>query len=363
MDLQQIDKNFKVITDITEPDIVWYNVRQAPFTVYGLMYDDDMKMFLRFPKEASEKVSPAVANLNRDTAGGRVRFRTNSSYIAIRSIMTHTTLDPHMPATGKSGFDLYRRVGEKDTYLATFIPPRNIEDGYSSGTKTCGELTDYTINFPLYDRVFDLYVGIKKDAVLETAAPYKTEKPVVFYGSSITQGGCASRPGNSYQAILSRRLSMNFVNLGFSGSGKGEKTMAEYIATLDMTALVMDYDSNASSVAALDETYYPFYKTVRDAHPDLPIIFISHVDAVSGLPCFLNGDPEEWGTFDERREAIMRAYKRAKAEGDDNIYFVDGREVFKGEEWDACTVDGIHPNDLGFHRFAMYLEKVLKPLL
>ena len=166
MDLQQIDKNFKVVTDITEPDIEWYNVRQSPFSIHGLIYDEEMKMFLRFPNETAESVSRGVMFLNRDTAGGRVRFRTNSSYIAIRSVMSHTTPEPHMPATGKSGFDLYRTVNGRETYLATFIPPREIEDGYSSGTKTLGECTDYTINFPLYDRVTDLYIGLKKDAIL-----------------------------------------------------------------------------------------------------------------------------------------------------------------------------------------------------
>lgn len=235
-----------------------------------------------------------------------------------------------------------------------------IKEGYSGGIKTYGELTDYTINFPLYDGVCELYIGLKKGATLDVATPYEHSTPIVFYGNSITQGGCASRPGNSYQGFLSRRLSTDFINLGFSGAGKGEQEMAEYIAGLDMSILFMDYDANSPTEETLRATHYPFYKTVRDSNPDIPIIFMSHIGALHGVDI---SQLSVWGSADVRRGIIEETYLRAKAEGDNNVYFIDGKEVLKGEEWDACTVDGCHPNDFGFLRIAQYLEKILKPLL
>ena len=362
MNIQQIDKNFAVNINFTEPDMVWYNVREVPFSIHGIVYSENLNRYLRFPQENAEKVSKEVEFLNTNTSGGRVRFKTDSSYIAIHAVMDPQDLFPHMPITGKSGFDIYSMTDGREAYFKTFVPPTYWEDGYTLGTKTFGEFTDYTINFPLYHGVKELYIGLKKDAVLGAPEPYKNNVPVVFYGNSITQGGCASRPGNSYQGFLSRRLSMDFVNLGFSGSGKGEPEMAEYIANMNMSVLVMDYDSNAPTEEHLKATHYPFYKTVRDKNPDLPIIVISHPSELHGV-FYKTTVSENWGTFEARRKIIKETYDRAIAEGDKNIYFIDGREIFKGEECDAVTLDGTHPNDFGFYRFAQYLEKYLKPLL
>lgn len=347
MKVQEIDQNLAVSTTLTEPDLVWFNARTLPFSIHGLLYDEAGKQFLRLPEEVARTVSEGVFHLNRHTAGGRVRFRTNSSYIAIRAVMPPPSLMSHMPLTGSSGFDLYRNVDGRETYYFTFVPPGTWEDGYSSGISTSGDLTDYTINFPLYDRVFDLYIGLKKDSVLEAAPPYRNALPVVFYGNSITQGGCASRPGNSYQGFLSRRFSMDFINLGFSGSGKGEPEMAEYIASLPMSLLVMDYDCNSPSPETLLATHAPFIRTVRQAHPNLPILCLSH----SGK--YIRN--KAWGTLEERRAIIRASVENAVAAGDRNIYFLDGGNIFSDSEWDACTVDGAHPNDLGFLRFAEFL--------
>lgn len=362
MKIEKLDKNFTISTTIDETDITWFNVRETPFALYGILYDETQKRFLRMPHELAKNISDGVEALNTNTSGGRVRFKTDSSCIAIHAIMDSSKGMSHMPRTGQSGFDLYRRCNDREMYFSTFIPPQNWEYGYSGKTKTYGELTEYTINFPLYDQVRELFIGLKKGAVLEKADAYKYQNPIVFYGSSITQGGCASRPGNSYPAILSRRLSADFINLGFSGNGKGEKEMGKYISNLSMSILVMDYDSNAPTADALQATHYPFYKMVREENHDLPIVLISHPSALHGV-FYKTRNYEKWGSFERRRDVIRATYDRGRADGDQNIYFVDGKEIFQGEEWDAVTVDGVHPNDFGFMRFAMYLEKILHPLL
>lgn len=353
MRIEDIDQNLRVESNITEPDIVWFDAKEAPFAIFGVSYDEEQRCFVRMPQEIANTVNDGVAVLNRNTAGGRVRFRTNSSFIGIHAVMRNCGTMAHFTLAGQSGFDLYRSVaGETAAYKGTFMPFVGMKEGFSSSRTVPAEMADYTINFPLYDCVENLYIALKRDALVEPATPYRNEKPVVYYGSSITQGGCASRPGNSYQAILSRRLNIDYINLGFSGSGRAEESMVNYLASLDMSVFVCDYDHNAPTIEHLEKTHMPLYRAIRAAHPTLPIIFLTAPDVLF--------NPEGYGP---RRELIYANYLRMKEEGDENVYFIGGDQLFAGEDADSCTVDGSHPNDLGFYRMARGIETVLKTLI
>lgn len=352
MRIEDFDKNMAIETNITEPDLVWLDAKESPFVLSGVFYDPERKRYLRLPADVAEQTGPGVAHLNTNTAGGRVRFRTDSSYIAIRMVAKNTTLMNHIPLTGQSGFDLYRDEDGECVYFSTFRPPMGMTAGYSSGVQTDGKMHDYVIHMPLYDCVDELYIALKKNAAVEAPAPYRHPVPVVYYGSSITQGGCASRPGNSYQSILTRRLSVEQINLGFSGCGKAEPAIVDYIAHLNMSVFVCDYDHNAPTPDYLRQTHLPLYRAVRAVHPTLPIIFLTAPDVLLRKGIYL-----------ERRQIVKATYDTAVAEGDKNVYFIDGATLFEGECWDSCTVDGCHPNDLGFYRMAMRIEKVLRPLL
>lgn len=354
MRLEELDHNLLVKTDITEPDIVWLDVKEAPFMLSGVSYDEKLGCYTRMPQEIADQVSQGVAFLNSNTAGGHVRFRTNSKFIGIHAVMNNVPLMPHITLVGQSGFDLYRKKEEAETeqYYHSYIPPMGMQTGYSAPFCTDGAMADYTINFPLYDGVKELYVALKKDAVIMEPTPYRHPVPVVYYGSSITQGGCASRPGNSYQAIISRRLDVDYVNLGFSGNGKAEALMAEYISGLKMSIFVSDYDHNAPDEAYLRATHLPLYRTIRAKQPELPIVILSAPDILFSRKA-----------HQERREIIRKTYQTAIAEGDKNVYFIDGEELFAGEDWDSCTVDGTHPNDLGFYRMAMRIGKEISKIL
>ncbi|MBQ8352075.1 MAG: hypothetical protein IJY20_08565 [Clostridia bacterium] len=353
MRIEEIDHNLRVESNITEPDLIWLDAQAAPFSILGVQYDEQQTCFVRMPQAVADTVNPGVSLLNRNTAGGRVRFRTNSTFIGIRAVMRNEGTMAHFTLAGQSGFDLYRSVaGETPVYKGTFMPVVGMKEGYSSGRAVDGQMAEYTINFPLYDCVEKLYIALKQDAVIEPAAPHRNEKPVVYYGSSITQGGCASRPGNCYQAILSRRLNIDYINLGFSGSGKAEESMVAYLASLDMSVFVCDYDHNAPTVAYLEKTHMPLYRAIRAAHPTLPIIMLTAPDVLF--------NPSEYAP---RRALIYANYLRAKEEGDENLYFIGGDELFAGEDADSCTVDGAHPNDLGFYRMARGIEPVLAKLI
>lgn len=222
----------------------------------------------------------------------------------------------------------------------------------SAITFETSKLRDIIINFPLYNGVRELEIGLEKDATLKAGNKYKIKKPVVFYGSSITQGGCASRPGNSYQSVLSRRLDFNYINLGFSGNAKTEDEIADYIANLEMSAFVYDYDHNAPTVEHLKNTHYKMYKKIRAENNNIPIILAS-----APAPCWSQAETHQ------RIDIIKNTFDRAREYGDNNIYFINGMEIFKKYDSNMMTVDGCHPTDFGFYCMAESFEEILKNVL
>ena len=344
-DISTIDANFKVETNIQKEDIRFYDVKQDPFKIYGVYYDSGK--FMRLPESVAQTVSKDVIRLYAHTAGGRVRFKTNSPYVAIHAKLPVIFKMPHMAWTGSAGFDLYA----DGQYGGTFVPPYDYRDGYESCIDfESAQMREITIHFPLYSEVGEVYIGVSNTATIEDPEPYTVEKPIVYYGSSITQGACASRPGNAYQNIISRRLSCDHINLGFSGGAKGETEIAEYISGLDMSIFVYDYDYNALSVKLLQDTHEKMFKCIRAAHPEIPIVMMSR-------PSYYLNDEEK-----QRLEVIKTTYQNAKANGDMNVYMIEGRTLMEFAENEG-TVDGCHPNDLGFASMAKVLGDVLKNIL
>lgn len=361
--IEDIDKNFKA-TPITQKDVVWHRVQEEPFSLHGVYYqppqvENSLGCFMRFPKEVGEAISPHAAWFSSISAGGRIRFMTNSPYVAIKCVLVAQPPHRNSNFLGSHGFGVYANNVYRGSIAQADVLSSDAVDGLYAFEGVCGLptqcLEEICITMPLYNKVRELYIGLKEGCSLQTAPAYKHEKRVVFYGSSITQGGCASHSGNDFENMLSRWLNTDYINLGFSGNAKGEKEMAEYIAGLEnMSVLVMDYDYNAPNADHLLATHLPFYETVRAKHPKLPIIMTS------------NANIEYLAHAKDRRDAIYKTYKTAKKRGDKNVWFVDGKDVY-GKTGiggrDACTVDGIHPNDLGMYRIAQALYPVLKKAL
>lgn len=370
MNIADIDKNL-AYTQITETDIRWINANEQPFSLHGITYSEEEKCYRRMTKEVADApdFGEGVPYLCYCTSGGRLRFRTNSPYVALKCIIPTCDIMEHMPIVGAMGFSIYcdgKYAGKYAPIWKNLLNPIEGDvpregvyytlnygkvsfDGinYFLGTG----MHEIELQFPIYGGVVEFYVGIKDGSQLLPPRAYTYTKPVVFYGSSITEGGCASHSGNDYVALVSRWLDTEFLNLGFSGSAKGEKTMIDYLASLDPSVYVIDYDHNAPNAEHLRRTYDPLYKTLREKHPQTPIIFMTKPDC--------DYDPNA----DERRSAIYEAYQKAIANGDENITFIDGKTLFGEEDRDACTVDKCHPNDLGFYRMAKVVYPVLKKYL
>lgn len=349
MDLQRVKENLEKISGQERNDIRFHSVHDQPFRVYGLFYMDGK--FRRLPEAVAKTGHETVLEHHACTAGGRLRFQTDSAYVAIAARLPQVGRMAHFAMTGSAGFDLYVKEGGIDKYVCSLRPSFYITDSleriFDFGSRKMREIT---IHFPLYSEVSELCIGLQESARVKEASAYAYEKPVVYYGHSITQGGCASRPGNAYPSILSRRLHVDHINLGFSGGGRGEPTIADYIAGLDMQVLVMDYDHNAPDVRHLQETHEPMFRAVREKHPDLPVIMMTSTT----MPRFSDDRVR-------RREVIYTTYLHARERGDENVYFWDGSQFDSYQDY--ATVDGAHPNDYGFVVIADALEPVLKKAL
>ena len=333
-----------------DEDTVFAEARDERFSLFGFVDPRNDTEYRRLPADVAEATSANVARLCRESAGGRVRFATDSPYIIIRSEMKYMADMPHFPRSGAAGFDLFVKDGVRYVFVDSFMPGKP-ENGYEWRLNfTAKGVREYMINFPLCSPVTNLYIGTKNDSTVRPGAEYGHKKPVVFYGSSITHGACAFRPGNTYEAIISNDLDCDYINLGFSGGALGEDAIADYIASLDMSVFVLDYDHNAPTPEHLAATHEKFFLRIRDAHPELPIIMVSR-------PCI---DPRSDAEIDEtgvdgvtrRREVILKTFTNAVARGDKNVAFIDGATLFAGPHADLCTTDRVHPNDAGFFRMA-----------
>lgn len=335
----------------------FYDVRDGNFSLYGLLWSDDGSQFRRVPEDVAEATSPGVAGLAKNTAGGRLRFITDSPYVVIHAVMPGFARMEHFALTGSSAFDIFERRGDRFVFRDTFRPPLDTDWGYERKvTFAYPAEREVLINFPTYSEVQDLYIGVEKGSEVRPGTPYRHEKPVVYYGSSITQGACASRPGNTYEAIISNEYDCDYINLGFSGSARAEKAIVDYICSLDMSVFVMDYDHNAPDSGYLAKTHEPFFRQFREAHPDVPVIMVSR-------PTFNNdvGVTDVPTTRDRLRcrEVVFGTYMNAVRGGDALVEFIDGASLFNGPYSDLCTVDGIHPNDAGFFRMAMRIGQAV----
>ncbi len=330
----------------------FYSFKSEPFRIYGL-YDaknPERKHCIRMPQEVADNVNEGVKGLNSHTAGGRVRFNTTSRYIALFMKNGKCPASANASPIGKAGFDIYVRRGaiSEQIFAGVVKPPIDGSDDLQGVVELPDGEKQVTVYLPIYSGTGELFIGLDENSALTRHEDYTLEKPVLFYGSSITQGASASRSGMAYEAIISRRLDINFINFGFSGNARGEDTIADYMASLDISAFVCDYDHNAPSVEHLQRTHERLYLKIRAAHPSIPVIFVTKPDF------WLKNKENEL-----RRDVIYNTYINAKKRGE-NVLFIDGYSLFAGQNREDCTADGCHPNDLGMFRMAEVIGKALE---
>lgn len=343
----------KPVAPKLEKETAWYNV--ADWGVEGKGWADTKHFYDRFPAKAEGVVPAPVWNLSRQSAGMAARFQSNATKISIRYTLLKKELAMyHMPATGVSGVDLYARndQGQWRWLGVTHPESQTVETCVANGLD--GKPRDYLLYLPLYNGVESLEIGLPSEASFEPLPPRKA-KPLVLYGTSILQGGCASRPGMAWTAILGRRLDRPVINLGFSGKGRMEPEVGQLLAELDPVAYVIDCLPNLDG-PSVAERAEPLVRQLRQAHPETPIVLVE--DRTYSAAPFKAASREHHAAS---RAALKATYDKLVAEGMRGLVYVPGDSLL-GDD-DEATVDGSHPSDLGMLRQADALTPVLRPLV
>ncbi len=351
--IERLDPNFAAKD--ASGEWLWYDATEL--TVEGKGWTDTDRFYDRLPARAKETVPPAVWSLSRHSAGMGVRFVTDSTKIAARwTVLSGDLAMPHMPATGVSGLDLYVKDNGVWHWIGNGRPTgqstqATLADGIPEGSR------EYMIYLPLYNGTESLEIGVVPAAMLAEAPsrPAGKDKPIFFYGTSITHGGCASRPGTAYPAILGRMLDRPVINLGFSGNGRMEAALGVLLAEVDTAVYVLDCLPNLKP-EEVTERVEPFVIALRAARPDTPIVLMENIAYQAGT--FL---PAPRAAYTDKNSVLRAAYERLIAAGVPGLTYVPG-DALLGTDGEA-TVDGTHPTDLGFMRMAEALAPVLREAL
>ncbi len=340
----------------TTEETVWHNLAALPLEGQG--WAATQQHYDRLPAKAEGVVRADVWDLSHDSTGLRYRFVTDASTLRGRWKLRradHLAL-PHMPATGVSGLDLYLRDGDRWHWVGAGRPtqPGLNEATLASGLKP--EKREYLLYLPLYNGVESVELGLPVGASFDPAPDrYAGRKPIVFYGTSIVQGGCASRPGMAHASVLGRMLDWPIVNLGFSGNAKSEPEVAQLLAGLDPSVYVLDSLPNLSAEEAA-ERLEPFVKAIRAARPRTPIVLVENVTYTDSAY-----RQERLTKVVAVNSLLKRLFVKLKAGGDTALYYVSGDSLLGHDGED--TVDGTHPTDLGFLRMAEGMAPVLREAL
>lgn len=333
----------------------WFDAREL--CLEGKGWSDTKHFYDRLPARAEGAVRAPVWGLSHDSAGMCVRFATDATAIWVRWTLRKEVLAmSHMPASGVSGVDLYARHQAGWHWLGAARPDKGATTESSLVRGLKAERHECLLYLPLYNGIEKLEIGVPVEAKFEPAAARPARmKPIVFYGTSIVQGGCASRPGMAHPAILGRRLDWPTINLGFSGSAHCEPEVAGLLAELDPAVYVLDPLPNMHP-EWVAERMRPLIARLHQAHPRTPIVLVEHAGHANA-PVLETRHP----SYEESNASLRRIYEELRKAGDRNLFYVRGNKLVGADG--LATVDGIHPTDLGFMRMADAMEPVLKRAL
>lgn len=324
------------------------NCKEAPIKVFGIPFFYEKKNFTRLPDRLCNIL--AGSGCGRRCPGARIGFRTNAKTFTVKTKLKTLSVDVGMSIYACQSIAVMIGDRSDPVFAGLASPPDYNTKVFEHTFEKSSEMEEVTLWLLRNEEIEDIELTFPDDALIEEPTPYKYG-PALFYGSSVTEGGCCSSITNNYPALLSRWLDMDIYNFGFSGSAKGEPEIADYINTIDFSLFVLDYDHNAPDDEHLQRTHEPFFRKIREKHPDMPIIILAR-------PNFGN-----WEDSEAHRNIIKQTYENAVAAGDKNVYYIDPKEFYGDEDSRLCTVDRIHPNDLGFYRMAKAIYPVMKNIL
>jgi len=330
------------------------------FNVFGtnVLKEDGFRRLSTGDREIIKKVNPNVSYLATNSAGINARFKTDSKKIVVSVILDAKNNMNHMSALGQCGLDLYVFDENMQEYIfhnSTVYDKTKSEYSFDLGNFETKKVRRFILNLPLYMGAKDIKLAFDDDAIINPDV-YENSKKIVFYGTSITQGGCVSRPGMLHTNLISRWLDTEIFNYGFSGSAFLEKELADAIAKVsNPDLLIIDVQANAGIDERLEKNLDTFIKTYRSYYPNVVILLFSRI--------FFAVDFYNSKKLELRNYYIDFIKDYVKNSNDKNLIYVDGQKAFEGSNYTEYTVDGIHPNDLGSMMMAKYYYKIIKEYL
>ncbi|SFD09627.1 Lysophospholipase L1 [Chitinophaga sp. CF118] len=335
----------------------WWNPAKNNFpAIEGQAWPEEVAAtYDRLPARAEKTVQSNVWNLSHQSAGLSIRFRTSAKEIIVRYTVTGDLAMQHMPATGVSGVDLYAidpngawkwaagRYNFGDTITYRF-------------SALSDEAREYRLYLPLYNKVKWMELGVPDhDSIVPLQK--RKEKPIVVYGTSIAQGGCASRPGLAWTSLLDRQMDRQVINLGFSGNGKLEPPVTALVSEIDAKIFVLDCLPNISGLppAEIQERIITAVTTLRKKRPVTPILLVEHATPSMQMINTI-GD----GNYVTANKALQDAYEKLQSTGTKKLYILPASQI----NFDlSATVDGVHPADVGMVAYAKAYESSLRIIL
>ena len=359
-----VDKNMMGNEAKEERDITWLSVEDDRLRLSGFAFCKEDHKLERIPdrfKSVLKEVNPCLNELGVHTAGGQLSFRSNTSRVFIKAKITTIPNMVNMTPVAQCGFDCYIGDNPKDLRFFGITKFDTSKSEYMCEVVSkldSTKMKEFLFHFPLYAGVIELEIGIDSDALITLPTPYEKEGKLIFYGTSITQGGCASRPGMAYTNYLARKLNLEHCNFGFSGNGLGEYEVAKMLSDIEQPLLyIIDYEANSGTNGRMVKSLNDFIGCLREHHREVPILVVSRV------PYLMDHLDEITGTLrNNLREFQRGTVEKLRTLGDNAIYFLDGYTLW-GDDFDEYTVDFIHPTDLGFYFMGKGLEPIIREIL
>ena len=318
------------------------------FRLEGTLIPDSLKenRYDRLPLSYKEIVRKPVWDLSKSSAGMSIRFLSNSKSISVKWTILNNFKMNHMAETGIKGVDLYFKNKDNWQYINTGRP-EGIKNESTLIENMTQEMREFKIFLPLYDGVVDIEVGIDSSSIIKK--PLKNRnKSIIFYGTSITQGGCASRPGMVHTNIISRKLDLDCINFGFSGNGIMEQPIAKLISESKPLFYVIECMPNMINPENVTNKTIPLINTIRENNPKTPIVLVENFFGTSSVL-----DKKMENEIREMNLALKTEYQKMISEGYNNIFYVKSKNAIGNDN--EGTVDGVHFTDLGFIRYADFL--------
>ena len=330
---------------------VRYSFHDKPIQVFGAPLFNKTGTLERLPEELRQQL-PMEEKLGRRCNGARVAFRTNSPRVTVTVVYETLDMDVGMSLYQCQGSYVYIGDRRNPRYAGLVVPRQYDVREVSQVFQKSTDMEEVMIWLPRNEVIAQVFIDVEDGARLEAPAPYTYPVPVVYYGSSITEGAFAGKTACTYEGYITRWLDVDHINLGFSASAKGELPMADYINTLEKSVFVYDYDYNAPTPEHLEQTHEPFFRRIREKSPDLPVIFVTR-------PAY----SRPMGV-DRRWEIIRQTWQNAVDAGDTKVAFVDGYHFFDELACPSdCTNDNCHPNDLGMYHMAKTIAPIIENFL